>query len=174
MDTIAVVGASDRALTFLGRLAESRFEVVSVSTRPDWMRLELRRRLPAALRVDWLLDVRFVSELSELESCSIVVDAHEAADESIRARALVLFERHMSTGAVLASPTADAERIAAALERPTQFVAIASIDSAPEPVPVDATAPGALFAAERLCASVAPKPLRAWRESSPPPTVDLV
>lgn len=177
LDTIAVVGASDRALALLGRLAESRFEVVSFSTRPEWMRVELRKRLPAARRADWLVDVRFVSDLDELESCSIVVDAHDpadGADEANRARALVLLERHMSTGAVLASATADAERIAAVLERPTQFVALASIGSAPEPVPVDATAPGALFAAERLCASVAPKPLRARRESSTPDAIELV
>ena len=65
MDTIAIVGASDRALALLERLAESRFEVVSVSTSPERMHVGLRRRLPAAVRSSWLSEVRFVSDLAE-------------------------------------------------------------------------------------------------------------
>lgn len=173
MDTIAVVGASDRALALLARLAESRFEVVSISTSPERMRLDLRKRLPAASRVTWLAEVRFTSDLDELIDCSVVVDAYETADEAQRARVLRTVEAHMSTGAVLASPTADPESIAVALARPTQFVAILAIDSSPEPAPVDATAPGALFAVERLCGEFGPTIPRIRRDSTVPASLDL-
>lgn len=173
MDTIAVVGAGDRALALLERLAESRFEVVSVSTSPDRLGIELRRRLPVATRATFLAEFRFVSDLAELADCSIVLDAYETADEGHRARALCAIEAHLSPGAVIASPTSEPERIAAALARPTQFVALARIDGMPEAVLLDATAPGAMFAAERLCSVIAPPFPRIARDSVLPAALDL-
>lgn len=158
MDTIAVVGSGERALAVLELLARCRFEIVSVSTRPEKMRLAIRRRLPHGSRGGALADARFVDDLGAVFDCSVVIECGEATDAENHARALIAIESRMSQGAVLASTFADAESVAARLRRPDEFVSIANHGSSIRVVVTEHTAPGAAFAVERLLSDLEREP----------------
>lgn len=158
MDTIAVVGSGERALAVLELLARCRFELVSVSTRPEQMRVAIRRRLPHAARAGALEEARFVDDLGALFDCSVVLECNEATDAENHLRALLAIESRMSDGAVLASTVADAERVASELRRPEEFVGLANHGNSIRVVVTDHTAPGAAFAVERLLLDLGREP----------------
>lgn len=150
MDTIAVVGAGPRALTLLAALAESRYQVVSVSTSPKRVRVGVMRMLPIATRAAFLGDARFDCDLAVLEGCSFVVEAEEGGLLEPRARFLATLEARLSEGAALVAAGDEPDRLASALARPEQFLGLGTREGRVVPVPCAETGEGVLFAAERL------------------------
>ncbi len=158
MDTIAVVGSGERALAMLELLARCCFEIVSVSTSPERMRLATRRRLPAHSRGRALAEARFVDDLDAVADCSVVLDCNEATDEANHMRVLVALEERMSAGAVLAATVTDRDALARLLRRPDEFVALVQTGQEIRLMPTEHTAPGAAFAVEQLLASLGGEP----------------
>ncbi|MBZ0116051.1 MAG: hypothetical protein K8H88_03575 [Sandaracinaceae bacterium] len=169
LSMIAVVGCGPRGLSIVEAIAGADLPVVAICTGAGALgraRARLQRTLSLGVQVgelrraeaDAILGrVRFTTDPTAVQGCDFVIES-SVGDVRARRALLATLESRMSRGAVLAAnaPRAVLRSMAEVLVRPDQFMGMRFFHPAThtplvELVPLAATAPGALYAAQTLC-----------------------